>query len=213
MVAGGGRNSHNNSSKMDNLGPSLVRMGKSISLSVEMLATIGETIGDENPDIRGEMLQACRESRSIGSGLDKLCEEISRRLLTAAANGMNGNHHGMVMDGRRSPASRRNFCRRRNFFNGIHSDVQSLVQALRRLLAAVTRILLLSDNVVVKQILYSNKEGAAGGGGRPVVVGGPGGPDLAASVTVNHMHQFAEFVKAFCDLGTDTVGFVQLLGE
>lgn len=47
----------------DNAGPALARLGKSITLSVEMLATVGETVGDENPEIRGDMLAACRESR------------------------------------------------------------------------------------------------------------------------------------------------------
>jgi len=47
----------------DNAGPALARLGKSITLSVEMLAAVGETVGDKNPEIRGDMLAACRESR------------------------------------------------------------------------------------------------------------------------------------------------------
>ena len=42
-------------SSPDNVGPALGRLGRSIGLSVEMLATVGETIGEENPDIRGDM--------------------------------------------------------------------------------------------------------------------------------------------------------------
>ena len=49
----------------DNIGPALARLGKSIALSVEILATVGETIADENPDIRGDMLQSCRESSFV----------------------------------------------------------------------------------------------------------------------------------------------------
>ena len=42
----------------------LARLGRSIALSVDMLATVGETIADENPEIRGDMLDACRDSRT-----------------------------------------------------------------------------------------------------------------------------------------------------
>ena len=62
----------------DNAGPALARLGKSIALSVEMLATVGETVGDENPEIRGDMLSACRESRAVSGALEKLCESLSR---------------------------------------------------------------------------------------------------------------------------------------
>ena len=52
-----------------------------IGLSVEMLATVGETIGEENPDIRGDMQEACRESRNVSSGLEKLCESLSHTVI------------------------------------------------------------------------------------------------------------------------------------
>jgi hypothetical protein len=68
-------------SSPDNVGPALGRLGKSIGLSVEMLATVGETIGDENPDIRGDMLDACRESRAVSTGLEKLCESLSHTVI------------------------------------------------------------------------------------------------------------------------------------
>ena len=51
----------------------LDRLGKSMNLIVEIFATIGETIGDENEEIRSEMLDACREARSLGAGLEKTC--------------------------------------------------------------------------------------------------------------------------------------------
>lgn len=46
-----------------------------------MLATVGETIGEENPDIRGDMQEACRESRNVSSGLEKLCESLSHTVI------------------------------------------------------------------------------------------------------------------------------------
>ena len=42
---------------------------------------LGETIGEENPDIRGDMQESCRESRSISSALEKLCESISHSVM------------------------------------------------------------------------------------------------------------------------------------
>ena len=77
-------------SSPDNVGPALGRLGRSISLAVEMLATVGETIGEENPDIRGDMHDACRESRSVSSGLEKLCESMSH---TVIGNGSSPNSH------------------------------------------------------------------------------------------------------------------------
>ena len=49
----------------------LARLGRSIALSVDMLATVGETIADENPEIRGDMLDACRDSRTASGKKQK----------------------------------------------------------------------------------------------------------------------------------------------
>ena len=81
-------------SSPDNVGPALGRLGRSIGLAVEMLATVGETIGEENPDIRGDMHDACRESRSVSSGLEKLCESMSH---TVIGNGSTPNSHRYVL--------------------------------------------------------------------------------------------------------------------
>ena len=51
----------------------LERLGKNMNLIVEIFATIGETIGDENEEIRTEMLDACREARSLSASLEKTC--------------------------------------------------------------------------------------------------------------------------------------------
>ena len=42
---------------------------------------LGETIGEENPDIRGDMQESCRESRSISAALEKLCESMSHSVM------------------------------------------------------------------------------------------------------------------------------------
>ena len=57
----------------DNIGATLARLGRSICLSVEILATVGETIADENPEIRGDMLDACRDSRAASG---KICPKV-----------------------------------------------------------------------------------------------------------------------------------------
>lgn len=130
-------------SSPDNVGPALGRLGRSIGLAVEMLATVGETIGEENPDIRGDMQDACRESRSVSSALEKLCESMSHNVIgnqagsSPAANSMRPPRTGVVAQ----------------------PDLEALVRTLRRLLAAVTRILLLADNVVVKQLLVASNAG------------------------------------------------------
>jgi hypothetical protein len=173
----------------------LVRMGKSIALSVEMFATVGETIGEANSDdIRAEMVDAGRESRSVGANLEKLCEALSADHAGETIGGdCNGSSdiHGFAL----SP-----------------NDLETVVRVLRRLLAAVTRVLLLADNTVVKQLLTSKQEqpDQAGEGSATAQTVLPS-PDQASSMET--MHHFTEFAKAFCDFGTDMVHFIQMFGE
>ena len=49
---------------VDNVGVALAKLGRSICHPVDILATVGETIADENPEIREDMLDACRDSRA-----------------------------------------------------------------------------------------------------------------------------------------------------
>ena len=170
----------------DNAGPALGRLGKSIALSVEMLATVGETVGDENPEIRGDMVSACRESRAVSGALEKLCESLSR-----SSRGMSNSGGGGVLlhaptpppgpapSGSGPPAE---------------ADLEALLRTLRRLLVSVTQILLLADNVVVKQLLTVSKDK------------GPAN-DLN---TMSTMHHFTEFVKAFCDFGSEMNSTVRI---
>ena len=118
--------------------------------------------------------------------------------------------------------------------NAVHED---LVRSLRHLLTAVTRILLLADNVVVKQLLLiGNSLNAAanslvdgssfdGGGGGGVQGSGPGGAVVVpgdprvsghdvvvglSNKSMGTMHHFTEFVKAFCDFGSEMIQLVKL---
>ena len=42
------------------------RVGQAVSLAVERFVTVGETIADDNPEIRQDMYDACKEARAAG---------------------------------------------------------------------------------------------------------------------------------------------------
>lgn len=52
----------------------VARVGQAVNLAVERFVTVGETIGDDNPEIKMDMLEACKEAREAGAGIEKLCE-------------------------------------------------------------------------------------------------------------------------------------------
>lgn len=166
----------------DNAGPALARLGKSIALSVEMLATVGETVGDENPEIRGDMLSACRESRAVSGALEKLCESLAR--------GPRGMTNAVLLHAPTPPPAPA------PSGPGLppEADLEALLRTLRRLLVSVTQILLLADNVVVKQLLTLAKDKNPAN-------------DLN---TMSTMHHFTEFVKAFCDFGSEMNSTVRI---
>lgn len=41
-------------------------MGQAVNLAVERFVTVGETIADDNPDIKQDMYDACKEARAAG---------------------------------------------------------------------------------------------------------------------------------------------------
>ena len=43
-----------------------IRIGEAVNLAVERFVTVGETIADEYPEIKGGMEEACKEARSAG---------------------------------------------------------------------------------------------------------------------------------------------------
>ncbi|KAJ6646037.1 Alpha-catulin [Pseudolycoriella hygida] len=43
------------------------RVGQAVSLAVERFVTVGETIADDNPEIRQDMYDACKEARAADS--------------------------------------------------------------------------------------------------------------------------------------------------
>ncbi|XP_018903579.1 alpha-catulin isoform X2 [Bemisia tabaci] len=52
----------------------VARVGQAVNLAVERFVTVGETIADDNPEIKTDMYQACKEARAAGSTIEKLCE-------------------------------------------------------------------------------------------------------------------------------------------
>ena len=44
----------------------LVRVGQAVNLAVERFVCVGETIAQENPEIRHDMCDACKEARIAG---------------------------------------------------------------------------------------------------------------------------------------------------
>ncbi|XP_037792726.1 alpha-catulin-like [Penaeus monodon] len=110
----------------------LCRVGQAVNVAVDRFVTVGETIADDNPEIKVEMYEACKEARAAGLAIEKLCE-------TAEAN----LDPGMVVGGVGGGGGSRPEYR------------ASMIRAARCLLSSVTRVLLLADTVVVKQLLLA----------------------------------------------------------
>ncbi|XP_055705579.1 alpha-catulin isoform X1 [Phlebotomus papatasi] len=101
------------------------RVGQAVNLAVERFVTVGETIADDNPEIKQDMYDACKEARAAGSSIERLCEITATDPL-----------------GYPPP-------------DGPLSDRSAMIRAARALLSSVTRVLLLADIVVVKQLLLA----------------------------------------------------------
>ncbi|XP_066580983.1 alpha-catulin isoform X2 [Prorops nasuta] len=52
----------------------VARVGQAVNLAVERFVTVGETIADDNPEIKQDMYEACKEARVAGGAIEKLCE-------------------------------------------------------------------------------------------------------------------------------------------
>jgi hypothetical protein len=44
----------------------VARVGQAVNLAVDRFVTVGETIADDNPEIRDDMYDSCKEARSAG---------------------------------------------------------------------------------------------------------------------------------------------------
>ncbi|EFN89035.1 Alpha-catulin [Harpegnathos saltator] len=62
----------------------VARVGQAVNLAVERFVTVGETIADDNPDIKQDMYEACKEARVAGYRGEK--ERLDRQNLDGQRN-------------------------------------------------------------------------------------------------------------------------------
>jgi hypothetical protein len=100
---------------------------------------LGESIGNENPEIKSDLLDACREAQTAGKLNNSFCWDLISFI---------------------GESIKRITCIEYDTFGKpiYVTERQSMVQAARGLLSAVTRVLLLADMVVVKQIISVKKK-------------------------------------------------------
>ncbi|KAF4531994.1 hypothetical protein B566_EDAN006539, partial [Ephemera danica] len=60
----------------------VARVGQAVSLAVDRFVTVGETIADDNPEIREDMYESCKEARAAGCSIEKLCQAAYNDSLT-----------------------------------------------------------------------------------------------------------------------------------
>ncbi|XP_029342192.1 alpha-catulin [Acyrthosiphon pisum] len=54
----------------------IARVGQGVNLAIERFVTVGETIADDNPEIKSDMYLECKEARAAGASIEKLCEAV-----------------------------------------------------------------------------------------------------------------------------------------
>ncbi|XP_059352349.1 alpha-catulin-like isoform X3 [Daphnia carinata] len=117
----------------------LGRVGRAVQAAVERFVLVGETIADDNSEIKLDMYEACREARQAGIAIEKLCElqyDEAQSCCTDGETSPSGGSGSIVG-------------------SSAIADKGSMVRAARCLLAAVTQVLLLADTIVVKQLLQA----------------------------------------------------------
>ena len=102
---------------------------------------LGVSIGNENSEIKSDLVEACREARTAGKAQSLFSSASTRQYLLGEAIKQ---ITCVEYDTFGKPAG--------------GTDRQSMVQAARGLLSAVTRVLLLADMVVVKQVISVKKK-------------------------------------------------------
>ncbi|RWS04461.1 alpha-catulin-like protein, partial [Dinothrombium tinctorium] len=50
------------------------RVGQAVNLAVERFAAVGEAMADDNPEIRMEMYDACKDARAAGAMIEQMCD-------------------------------------------------------------------------------------------------------------------------------------------
>jgi hypothetical protein len=114
----------------------LIKVGESVSMAVSRFVSVGEAIAYENPSIRLDMIDACREARNAGLAI-KTHTQIPNSVMNETL-------------GYFSLSDSNN--------NNNSNDKFTLIQAANILLNSVTKVLLLADVVIINQILNSKNK-------------------------------------------------------
>ncbi|XP_018426068.1 PREDICTED: alpha-catulin isoform X1 [Nanorana parkeri] len=104
------------------------RVGQAVNQAVARFVTVGETIANENLELKEEMGFACSEAKRAGETIAQLTD--------------------MSIGERPDPDGRVT----------IFTDKNGVVKAARLLLSSVTKVLVLADRIVVKQIITSRNK-------------------------------------------------------
>ncbi|CAF4349984.1 unnamed protein product [Adineta steineri] len=48
------------------------RVGEAVHMAVERFVSVGESIGNENPEIKSDLIDACREARTSGEAIKRI---------------------------------------------------------------------------------------------------------------------------------------------
>ncbi|XP_060582034.1 alpha-catulin-like isoform X2 [Ruditapes philippinarum] len=140
----------------------LAKVGEAVSLAVDRFVAVGESIGDEHPDLRSEMCETCLEARQAGNAIKQLTM-----------------HNQVVNDGSLKPFTEKNH----------------MVRAARKLLSAITKVLLIADKVIIKQLITSKDK------------------VLSSLTELESVDSFTDFVQAFSKFGNNMVELAHLTGD
>ena len=58
------------------------RVGQGVNLAVERFVTVGETIADDNTDIKQDMYDACKEARAAGELFNWIIPFLQKTILS-----------------------------------------------------------------------------------------------------------------------------------
>ncbi|KAH9419799.1 alpha-catenin related isoform X2 [Dermatophagoides pteronyssinus] len=179
----------------------IVRVGQSVNFAVERFASVGESIADDNPEIRNEMYDACKDARTAGALIEQLCSLTAPSLRGGGGGGsgtINDPNIDNVVD---QVYNQHDTTTTTSTTNSVeettrqYADRQAMARAARALLSSVTRVLLVADTVVVKQIVASKDR---------------------VSMSLNRLENvanFTEFVKAFSHFGMEMVELAHLTSD
>ncbi|XP_068792402.1 alpha-catulin isoform X3 [Struthio camelus] len=104
------------------------RVGQAVNLAVARFVTVGETIANENHELKKEMSVACIEAKRAGETIAQLTD-------VAGLDNPESDSHITIF-----------------------TDKTGVVKAARLLLSSVTKVLVLADRIVIKQIITSRNK-------------------------------------------------------